>query len=242
MASLNRAVPFAEVNDIAVAVRQHLHFHVPGAIDEFLHVQPGIAEGGLRLALGGLEQIVQLVRALHQTHATAPAAGGGFDHHGIPHLLRQHGGILWSRQQSLAAGNGWNAHGLHGGLGGGFVPHGADRVGGGTDEGQAVVAAHLGELVVFSQEAVTGMDRVNPAGGGGGQDVGNVEIALAAQGVADADRFIGQLNMKRVFIDRAVNGHGGDAEFAAAAQDPEGDFAAVGDQHFADGHPAAVQA
>ena len=48
--------------------------------------------------------------------------------------------------------------------------------------------------------------------------------------------------MKRVFIDRAVNGDGGDAEFAAAAQDPEGNFAAVGDQHFADGHPAAVQA
>ena len=86
------------------------------------------------------------------------------------------------------------------------------------------------------------MDRVNPAGGGGGQDVGNVEIALAAQGVADADRFIGQLNMERVFINRAVDGHGGDAEFAAAAQDPEGNFAAVGDQHFADGHPAAVQA
>ena len=105
-----------------------------------------------------------------------------------------------------------------------------------------MVAAHFGELVVFRQEAVPRVDRVHPAGGGSGEDVGDVEIALAAQGVAHADRLIGQLDVKCVFVDRAVDGHRGDAEFAAAAQNPEGDFAAVGDQHFADGHPAAVQA
>ena len=50
-----------------------------------------------------------------------------------------------------------------------------------------MVAAHFGELVIFRQEAVPRVDRVHPAGGGSGEDVGDVEIALAAQGIADAD-------------------------------------------------------
>ena len=102
-----------------------------------------------------------------------------------------------------------------------------------------MITAHLGELVVLGQEAVTGVDGVSSAGGGCSQDVGNVEIALAAQRFAHADRFIGKLDVERVFVHRAVNRDGGDAELSAAPNDPEGNFAAVGDQHFADGHPAA---
>ena len=83
------------------------------------------------------------------------------------------------------------------------------------------------------------MDGVGTTGGGGRQDVGNVEVALAAQGFAHADRFIGELHVQRVLINGAVHRHGGDAELAAAPNDPEGNLAAVGDQHFADGHPAA---
>jgi hypothetical protein len=41
-----------------------------------------------------------------------------------------------------------------------------------------------------------------------------------------------------VFVDRAVHSNGGDAELSAAPQNSKSDLAAVGDQHFADGHPA----
>ena len=50
---------------------------------------------------------------------------------------------------------------------------------------------------------------------------------------AHAHGLIGQLHMQGVAVHRAVDGHGGDAEFAAAAQDAQGDFAAVGDQDLA---------
>ena len=237
--ALNRAVPFTQVNHVAVAVGQHLHFHVAGPIDEFLHVEAGVAEGGFRLPLGRFVQALQLAGVRHEAHAATTAAGGGLDHHGIAHFLGQGGRLAGAAEQTLAAGHRGNTHRLHGRFGGRLVPHRANRVGGRPNEGEAVITAHLGELVVLRQEAVAGVDGVSTAGGGGRQDVGNVEVALAAQGFAHADRFIGELHVQSVLINGAVHRHGGDAELAAASNDPEGNLAAVGDQHFADGHPAA---
>jgi len=83
--SLNRAVPFTQMNNIAMAISQHLHFHVTRAIDEFLHVQPWVAECGFGLSLGCLEQCVELISALDETHAPATATGCGLDHDRIAH-------------------------------------------------------------------------------------------------------------------------------------------------------------
>ena len=237
--ALNRAVPLAKVHHVAVAVGQHLHFHVARPIDEFLHVQAGVAEGGFRFTLGCFVEAFQLTGVWNKAHAATAAAGGGLDHHGIAHLFGQCGRLLCAAEQTCTAGHRGNPHRLHGRFRGRLVPHRANRVGGRSNEGEAVITAHLGELVVLRQEAVAGVDGVSTAGGGGRQDVGNVEVALAAQGFAHADRFICELHMQSVFIHRAVNRHGGNAELAAASNDPEGNLAAVGDQHFADGHPAA---
>ena len=64
-----------------------------------------------------------------------------------------------------------------------------------------MITAHLGKLVVLGQKAVAGMDGVSAAGGGRRQDVGDVEVALAAQRLADANRFIRELNVECVFVD-----------------------------------------
>ena len=174
MAPLNRAVALPQVHHVAVAIGQHLHLHVPRPIDEFLHVEARVAKGGLRFPLGSLEQAFELVWAWHQAHAAATPTSGGFDHHRIAHRFRQGGRLTGVLQEPLAAGDGGHPHPLHGGLGGGLVPHGADRLGRGAHEGDAVIAAHLGETVVFSQKAVTRMDGVGPTGGGCRQNVGNI--------------------------------------------------------------------
>ena len=127
--ALNRAVPFTKVHHIAVAVGQHLHFHVAGPIDEFLHVQAGIAKGGFRLPLGCFVQALQLTGVRHQAHAASTAARGGLDHHGIAHLLGQGGRLAGAAEQAFAAGHRRNAHRLHGRFGGRLVPHRANRVG-----------------------------------------------------------------------------------------------------------------
>ena len=129
VAPLDRAVALSEVDDIAVAVGQHLHLNVTGPVDELLHVETGIAEGGLRFPLGGLEQRCELIGAGDQPHPAATTAGGGLDHHGISHLLGELGRFRWAGQQAFAARHGGHANRLHRALGGCLVAHGADRMG-----------------------------------------------------------------------------------------------------------------
>ena len=55
MAALDGAIPFPQVHHLAIAVRQDLHLHMAGAVDEFLHIQAWITKGRLRLPLGRLK-------------------------------------------------------------------------------------------------------------------------------------------------------------------------------------------
>ena len=49
VAALHGAVALAQVDDVAVAVRQHLELDVPRPLQELLHVDLVVAEGGARL-------------------------------------------------------------------------------------------------------------------------------------------------------------------------------------------------
>ena len=93
------------------------------------------------------------------------------------------------------------------------------------------------------------MIKATAGGGGRGMrlvpDASQLEsLYKAAQGEAEAAFGNPGLYMEK-FIDRPrhvevqvlADRHGCDAELSAAAQNSEGDFAAVGDQHFADWHP-----
>ena len=57
MASLDRTVPFAEMNHVAVPVREDLHLDVPGTVDEFFHVQPWIPKGCIGFSLSRFVQL-----------------------------------------------------------------------------------------------------------------------------------------------------------------------------------------
>ena len=237
MPSLDRAVAFAQVHHVAVAVGQHLHLDMAGPVDEFLHVKARVAESRFGFALGRLEQALELVGPRHQAHATPAATRGGLDHHWIPHALGQPRGLAVVGQQAFAAGDRGHPHLLHGGLGRRLVAHGPDGLGGGTHKDQAMVLADLGKAVVLGQKAVARMNRISSAGDRCREDVGNVQVALAAWGLTHAHGFVGQLHMEGIAVDGAVDRHGGNSQFAATAQDSKCDFATVGDQQFADGHP-----
>ncbi len=83
---------------------------------------------------------------------------------------------------------------------------------------------------ILGQEAVTGVDGIDVADFGGTDDPVNFEITFLTGSFTDTDCFVRQLNVQRIDIRRRVNRQRFDAKFLAGADDPQSDFAAVGDQ------------
>ncbi len=114
----------------------------------------------------------------------------------------------------------------------GFVSHFTNRIGGGADEADVAGLAVFGELGAFREESVPRVDGIDIADFGGGDDAIDFKITLCAGSWADADSFVGGLDVKGVVIGFGVDGESADAEVFAGADDAEGDFAAVGDEDF----------
>ena len=64
MTALNGTLAFAEIDRVAVLVRQHLHLDVPGIEDGLLEVNFAVAERPLRLALRRFQRRIATPRAL----------------------------------------------------------------------------------------------------------------------------------------------------------------------------------
>jgi hypothetical protein len=65
-----------------------------------------------------------------------------------------------------------------------------------------------------------------------GNDAIDFEIGFLGRAGADANRFVGQLNMQRIDIGFGINREGFDAEFLAGPDHPERDLATIGDEYF----------
>ena len=60
----------------------------------------------------------------------------------------------------------------------------------------------------------------------------DAQITLIGWGFADADRFVRQLDVHRVGVRLRINRHRADIQFLARADDPNGNFSAIGYQNF----------
>ena len=134
--------------------------------------------------------------------------------------------------RAVGAGHDRNAEALGGALGLDLVAHDADMVAGRADEGDVVGGEDVGELGVLRQEAVARMHGVGAGDLAGGDDLVDVEIAVARRRRADADAFVGEPHMHGVGVGGRMHDHGLDAELLAGAQHPKGDLAAIGDEDF----------
>src|SRR5207248_2536995 len=91
-------------------------------------------------------------------------------------------------------------------------------------------AADVGEVRVLGEEPITRMNRLDITDLGGGDNPVNLEIALARGRVTDAHRLVGQLEIRCVLVRRRVDHDRLNAHLPAGADDPQGDFSAVGDE------------
>ena len=155
----------------------------------FLEIDRVVAEGGLgfdawRCAIASASSS----GVAGDLHAAPAAARRRLDDHRIADLVGdpQRLGLVLDR--ALGAGHAGDAEPRRGALGLDLVAHQADVLGLRADEGDLVLVEDIGEARVLRQEAVAGMNGVGAGDLAGGDERGNVEIAVLARRAARCRR------------------------------------------------------
>ena len=232
VAALDRALALAQVDHVAVPVGHDLDLDVPGDRDVLLHEHPVVAEGLARLLAAELHRGRKLAFGGHDAHALAAAARGRLEQDRVADFPG--GGLRFLQIGDRRDRPGHDRHpGLHGQrLGGHLVAQGGDGRRRRPDEDQPGLADHFGELRVFGEKAVAGVN-----GGAAGlprrvDDLLLAEVGLVRAGGPDRDRLVRRQHVLGARVGLRVDGHGADPQAPAGADDPDGDLAAVGYQDF----------
>ncbi len=211
-------------------VGHDLELDVVRVQDELLEVHLVVVEAGAGLGAGLLEEVVELRGVEDLAHATPAAAGGRLDEDRVADLVGDAVRLGDVGHRAVGPRDHRDAGGLHELARGGLVAHGGDHLGGGPDEGDALVGAALGEVRVLGQEAVAGVDGVAVRRLGHGEDRVHIEVALGRRRRTDAVGVLGELHVQRLAVGLGVDHHRLDIQLAAGAEHAHGDLAAVGNE------------
>ena len=234
VAALDRAVPFVQVEAVALAVGKHLDLHMARSGQVFLQQQAIVTKGRLGLAPGRLQGRGQFGLALYYLHSLTAAPSTGLEQCGITDLPRGLDKGLRRLVRTVIARHQRYPSLGHQRFGSGLVTHGLDGGGGWANQHQARRADSPSEGGVFREKAITRMNRLGAAGECGLDDAVDVQVAFAGPDTAQVHRTVGLMNVQGIPVHRAVHGHGSDAHGAGGAHDAAGDFAPVGHQQRGD--------
>src|SRR5262249_52168524 len=100
---LNRAIAFAEVNDVAMAVGHDLKFNVARIDDELFQIDLIASKSFLRLMTSAVKSGFKTWFIMRSAHSATAAAGGCFNHHWITKLPRDFHRVILGLDDSIAA-------------------------------------------------------------------------------------------------------------------------------------------
>ncbi len=228
VAPLQRAVALEQVDAVPMAVGEHLHLDVARRGHVLLDQHPSVAEGALGLAARALESRLELDVGVDPAHAPPASARDRLDEDGIADLVGLLAQELRALVVAVVARDDGHPRPLHERLGRVLEPHRSHRIGRRADERHARPPAGFREVRVFRQEPVARMQAFGADPQGEVDDCRAVEVA--ARAVADLVGLVGQPREERAAIRRRMQDDGHDSHTAGGADDPAGDFAAIGDQ------------
>ena len=102
----------------------------------------------------------------------------------------------------------------------------------GADPDQAGIDDGAGKLRPLGQEAVPRMHGIGAGAFGDADQLFDVEIGFRRAAAGETIGLVGQVHEQRIHIRIGINRNRGDAVVAAGADDADGDFATIGNQHF----------
>ena len=149
MATLNRALTLAEIDDVAVRVGHHLNFDMSRFLNKFFDKDTVVAKAGARLAASALKTIATILLVPSHAHALATATGRRLDHHRIANVgadsnrmigVDHHIGVTWYGANTSFFGNQFGSD---------FITHRLDGVLTGANKGNTSDVERIAKIGVF---------------------------------------------------------------------------------------------
>src|SRR5437773_9578137 len=140
------------------------------------------------------------------THPAAAAAAIRLDLHRVAKFPCNFHGLILCLDDSIASRRHWHTGFARSSTSSILVAHRLHRAGGGAYELDVAAFADLYEMRVLGKKPVARMNGVDIADLGGAHDPIDPQITFQAEGRADADRFIGKLNVQRIDICFRIDG------------------------------------
>jgi hypothetical protein len=231
VAALDRAFAFAEIDDVAVLVAEHLDFDVARIDDELLDEDAVVAEGRLRLGLRALEPVRNFILRMGDAHALAAAAGGGLDHDRIADLAGNLDRVLRVFDHPEEARHRRNFSGGRRFLRFDLVAHRLDGADVRADERDLCFLERFGKGRTLGKKAVARMHRFRAHLLAGVDDLVDQKIGLGGGRRTDVDGLVRHLDMQRVLVGVGIDRDRRNAHALRGLDDTAGDLAAVGDQY-----------
>ena len=225
------------MHQIAVAVADQLHFDVARALEQLFEIHLVLAERRLGLALA-LRDFGEQAGFVHDAaHAATTAAPAGLEHQRVAdfggHALDRFGII----GQRFGGGHHRHIGGNRHVAGGHLVAQVAHGLGVRADKDQPRGDAGVDEFGAFRQQAIA---RVN---GIGARELGDADIFVNLQigldrplALADQIGLVGLEPVQGEFVFFGKHRHRLEPQLIGGAEDADGNFAAIGDENFLDGH------
>ena len=237
MPTLRRAVPVAQVDDVAVGVGQYLDLDVAGRLQVALHVDLVTGEVGEGLPLGRLDCVLDGRLVGHHLHAPAAAAVGRLDGDRIAVLGAEGTHLARVGDELRRAGNAQHADRFGGQPGADLVAHHLDGLRWRADERHAPLGDRPGEVGVLGEEPVAGVHGVGAAALDDAHDRLDVQVALGGRLSPQGVGLVSQAGMQGVAVQVGVDGDRGHPLLTAGPDDPDGDLASIRDQNLVEhGH------
>ncbi len=225
------------MDGIAIAIAEHLKFDMARIAKVFFEIDRHRQRRPWP-APGLLHQAFQLIRPVADLHPRLPLPLAALMITGIADRLGNLCGFLGIGNRAVAARHQRQTERAGGALCLHLVAHGADMFGLGADPGDAVCFDDFGELGIFGEEPIAGMDRIGMGDFRRRYDRGDIQIAVLGRGRANADGVIGQPHMHGIGIGSGMHRHCFDPHFMCGAVNAQRDFAAIGDQQPGNAHDA----
>ncbi len=230
MPALDRAFPLAEVDHVAVRVREDLDLDVPRIVEVALDVDGRVREVGGAFALSRLERRRNVGGRCDELETLAPAPCRGLDRDRPADLVADRHHRVRRVHGLGRSGDDRHVRGLHRSTGSRLVAHELDRLGWRADPDETCIPDRPCERGVLGEKPVAGVNRLGLRPLRGLDQAIDCEVALGRGWRADEERIVGHTRVQAAAVGLGVDGDRRDAELAQAPEDPHGDLATIRDE------------